>query len=197
MVFYFWSIIALIWFILFVSKSRCKSEHGRFEKQFNLFTFSYHFPSQTVTCYNDPESHPFITDKELAYLKKEMGQTKRNDNLPPTPWRSILTSVPVWALVIAQVMSTALIRRRDKSYNLIFFYLNFRSDTTGSFTSCQPICRNTWKTSSNSLCMKLAFIRRCPIWACGSFRSCLVLCPISWSFAISLRLHKHAKYSPL
>ena len=122
MVFYFWSIIALIWFILFVSKSGCKSEYKRIEKHFNLITFSCNFLSQTVTCYNDPESHPFITAKELDYLKKEMGQTKRNDDLPPTPWRSILTSVPVWALVIAQVMSSACMSRRDKSHNLILFF---------------------------------------------------------------------------
>lgn len=59
--------------------------------------------SQIVTCYNDPESHPFITTKELTYLKIEIGQVKRNVDLPPTPWLSILTSVPVVALVIAQL----------------------------------------------------------------------------------------------
>lgn len=61
------------------------------------------FP-QTLTCYNDPDSHPFVTEKELDYLKKEMGQTKRNDDLPPTPWMAILTSVPVFALICAQVI---------------------------------------------------------------------------------------------
>lgn len=61
------------------------------------------FHSQTLTCYNDPESHPFITDRELAYLKCEMGQTKRNNDLPPTPWLSILTSIPVWALALGLI----------------------------------------------------------------------------------------------
>ncbi|XP_055326564.1 putative inorganic phosphate cotransporter [Sitodiplosis mosellana] len=74
MVFYFWSVIAIIWFILFVA-----------------------------ICYNDPDSHPHITQKELDYLKKEMGQTKRNDDMPPTPWMSILTSVPVFALICGQI----------------------------------------------------------------------------------------------
>lgn len=58
---------------------------------------------QTVTCYSDPDSHPFISEKELNYLKTELGQTKRNNSLPPTPWSMILTNVPVLALVVAQV----------------------------------------------------------------------------------------------
>lgn len=36
-------------------------------------------------------------------MKAEMGQLKRNDDLPATPWKSILTSMPVIAYVIAQV----------------------------------------------------------------------------------------------
>lgn len=44
-----------------------------------------------------------ITDRELAYLKCEMGQTKRNNDLPPTPWKSIFTSVPVMALAIGLI----------------------------------------------------------------------------------------------
>ncbi|XP_031635861.1 putative inorganic phosphate cotransporter [Contarinia nasturtii] len=72
--FYCWSIISVIWFILF-----------------------------TITCYSDPASHPFITQKELNYLNAELGQTKRNDKLPPTPWSSILTNIPVMAMVFAQM----------------------------------------------------------------------------------------------
>lgn len=60
---------------------------------------------QTFLCYNDPGSHPFITEKECNYLKREMGQIKRNNDLPPTPWRSILTSVPVFAFTVALVIS--------------------------------------------------------------------------------------------
>lgn len=32
-----------------------------------------------------------------------MGQLSRNKNLPPTPWRAILTSVPMLALISAQI----------------------------------------------------------------------------------------------
>lgn len=34
-----------------------------------------------------------------------MGQLKRHDDLPSTPWTQILTSVPVIAYIIAQVIS--------------------------------------------------------------------------------------------
>ncbi|XP_055294900.1 sialin-like [Sitodiplosis mosellana] len=75
-VFYFWSGVAAIWFILFA-----------------------------LICYNDPESHPFISKKELAYLELEIGQLKRHNNLPSTPWKEIFTSVPILVLIIAQVIN--------------------------------------------------------------------------------------------
>jgi len=75
-VFYFWSIVATIWFIVFA-----------------------------LICYNDPASHPFISKKELSYLETEIGQLKRHNNLPPTPWRDIISSVPIIVLIIAQVTS--------------------------------------------------------------------------------------------
>lgn len=66
-----------------------------------------------------------------------MGQTKRNDDLPPTPWLKILTSVPVMALICAQVCSissTWLISYRGKNKSLHLFVFIFRSDTIGCFT---------------------------------------------------------------
>lgn len=57
---------------------------------------------QTLICYNDPASHPYIPKEERDYLQTEMGQLKRHDNLT-TPWRKILTSVPVLAYICAQV----------------------------------------------------------------------------------------------
>lgn len=56
-----------------------------------------------LICYKDPASHPFISKEELNYLKTELGQLKRHDDLPPTPWIDILTSVPIIAFIIAQV----------------------------------------------------------------------------------------------
>lgn len=61
------------------------------------------FLFQTITCSNDPESHPFISKKELDYLKTEIGQLKRHSNLPSPPWKEIFTSVPIFVLMIAQI----------------------------------------------------------------------------------------------
>ncbi|GAB0095292.1 putative inorganic phosphate cotransporter [Sergentomyia squamirostris] len=73
-VFYFFGGLGCLWFVLFV-----------------------------VLCYSNPESHPFISDEEKAYLKEELGTLERDKNLPPTPWRAIFTSGPMLALICAQV----------------------------------------------------------------------------------------------
>ncbi|XP_055295735.1 putative inorganic phosphate cotransporter isoform X2 [Sitodiplosis mosellana] len=54
-------------------------------------------------CYNNPESHPFITEKEKQYLTRELGELKRRDDLPSTPWRKLLTCPAVIALIFAQI----------------------------------------------------------------------------------------------
>lgn len=56
-----------------------------------------------MICYSNPGSHPFISKEEREYLQTELGQLKRNNDLPATPWFSILTSIPMIALVCAQV----------------------------------------------------------------------------------------------
>lgn len=49
--------------------------------------------------FDTPESHPRIEPSELTYIKNELGTTI--DAKPKAvPWKSILTSVPVWALII-------------------------------------------------------------------------------------------------
>lgn len=58
---------------------------------------------QQLICYSNPESHPFIKDEEKEYLRKELGVLERNKDLPPTPWKAIFTSVPMLALIAAQV----------------------------------------------------------------------------------------------
>jgi MFS family permease len=73
-VFYFFGVCGILWFCFF-----------------------------SLLCYNDPKSHPFITDREKAYLTRELGQIERNKDLPPTPWRSIVTNKAMIALVIAQI----------------------------------------------------------------------------------------------
>lgn len=68
-----------------------------------LFANDFVRRKQILLCYSSPEEHPFIKDEEREYLRTEMGQLKRNDDLPPTPWLAIITSVPMIALVFAQI----------------------------------------------------------------------------------------------
>lgn len=76
------------------------------EKKFKIQTFFSFL--QTFICYSDPNSHPFISKGEREFLETEIGQLKRNEDLPPTPWIAILTSVPMIALVFAQVSHRSL-----------------------------------------------------------------------------------------
>lgn len=55
----------------------------------------------TMLCYSDPDSHPFITDKEKAYLKEQITNVRKDKK--KIPWRKILTNGPLWALVVAQI----------------------------------------------------------------------------------------------
>ncbi|XP_050432551.1 putative inorganic phosphate cotransporter [Adelges cooleyi] len=66
------------------------------------FTSLVWFCVWCCTVYNDPHSHPFISVEERNYLCQTIGGTQRNCNLAPTPWKSILTSWPVWALIAAE-----------------------------------------------------------------------------------------------
>uniref|UniRef100_A0A146L277 Putative inorganic phosphate cotransporter n=1 Tax=Lygus hesperus TaxID=30085 RepID=A0A146L277_LYGHE len=52
--------------------------------------------------YSTPSQNPIISDAEKQYILQTAGRSKEED-LPPTPWRSILTSVPLWGLIIAQI----------------------------------------------------------------------------------------------
>jgi len=53
-----------------------------------------------LLCYNSPSTHPRISTVELKYWETMIGTTGLVAH-PPTPWREILTSVPVWALAVA------------------------------------------------------------------------------------------------
>ncbi|XP_044732430.1 putative inorganic phosphate cotransporter isoform X2 [Chrysoperla carnea] len=55
-----------------------------------------------LLCYSDPNSHPWISDDEKKYLEDQIGG-KRNNDLPQPPFRALLTSVPLWALICAQI----------------------------------------------------------------------------------------------
>nr|CAD7199800.1 unnamed protein product [Timema douglasi] len=73
-VFYTFGLMGVLWFILWV-----------------------------LLCYNDPSSHPFISDEEKKYLDETLGSTDRGKDMTPVPWKAILTSVPLWGLIVAQI----------------------------------------------------------------------------------------------
>ncbi|XP_049817601.1 putative inorganic phosphate cotransporter isoform X2 [Aethina tumida] len=54
-----------------------------------------------MLCYSDPESHPFITEKEKKYLNEEIANVSSEKKR--IPWKALLTSMPLWALVTAQI----------------------------------------------------------------------------------------------
>ncbi|XP_011860733.1 PREDICTED: putative inorganic phosphate cotransporter [Vollenhovia emeryi] len=53
-------------------------------------------------CYNNPYEHPFISEKEVKFLHDRMNE-HTHKKPPPVPWRYMLSSAPLWALIAAQV----------------------------------------------------------------------------------------------
>ncbi|RZC34383.1 MFS 1 and/or Sugar tr domain containing protein [Asbolus verrucosus] len=55
--------------------------------------------------YPTPETHPFISEKERAYLAEELkwvaSMSMKKDR--KVPWKHIFTSVPLWAMIAAQI----------------------------------------------------------------------------------------------
>jgi len=58
-----------------------------------------------LLCYDSPATHPRITITELTYWETMIGTTDLTSH-PPTPWREILTSVPVLALSVMYCADT-------------------------------------------------------------------------------------------
>ncbi|KAG7210886.1 hypothetical protein KM043_012367 [Ampulex compressa] len=53
-------------------------------------------------CYNNPEEHPFISEAEVKFLHERMS-AHTHKRPPPVPWRHLVKSVPLWALIAAQI----------------------------------------------------------------------------------------------
>ena len=51
-------------------------------------------------CYNSPQTHPRISTAELQYWERVIDSVDSTSR-PPTPWREIFTSAPVWALSVS------------------------------------------------------------------------------------------------
>jgi len=59
------------------------------------------FACWCLFAYNSPSSHPLISTAELEYWKRTTDSADLTTEQPPTPWRKIFTSAPVWALATA------------------------------------------------------------------------------------------------
>lgn len=55
-----------------------------------------------LICYNNPYEHPFISEREVKYLHERMNE-HTHTKPPSVPWRHMLSSAPVWALIAAQI----------------------------------------------------------------------------------------------
>jgi len=53
-----------------------------------------------LLCYDSPATHPRISTTEREYWEQMIGTIELVAR-PPTPWRKIFTSIPVWALTVA------------------------------------------------------------------------------------------------
>lgn len=58
---------------------------------------------QSLLCYSTPNSHPYISKKELNYLNKSVTTAENSTKKDPVPWKALLRSASVWALVWAAV----------------------------------------------------------------------------------------------
>ncbi|CAO1419936.1 unnamed protein product [Diamesa tonsa] len=53
--------------------------------------------------YEDPKSHPKMDESEKKYINKALWGNSNTDQSPPIPWKSILTSLPFFAILFAHM----------------------------------------------------------------------------------------------
>ncbi|KAJ4436796.1 hypothetical protein ANN_16928, partial [Periplaneta americana] len=104
-VFYFFGAVAIAWFIPWM-----------------------------IIVYETPEEHPRISYEEKTYLMKSCGSTDKKKVAQPVPWRSILTSAPVWAYMwmnfaITWEIYTFLSELPNYSKNVLHFNIREMADT--------------------------------------------------------------------
>lgn len=59
----------------------------------------FHWNFQMIFVYSEPDSHPFISDSEKSFLENNI--VKKTTK--PIPWKPFLSSIPLWAIIIAAV----------------------------------------------------------------------------------------------
>ncbi|CAK1547115.1 unnamed protein product [Leptosia nina] len=58
-----------------------------------------------LLCYSSPNTHPFISDAEKRFLNENVEALCNNEKkqLDPVPWKALVRSVPLWALIVAGI----------------------------------------------------------------------------------------------
>ncbi|KAJ8681208.1 hypothetical protein QAD02_016995 [Eretmocerus hayati] len=79
-------------------------QHSKWQMVFYFFGLmgALWYAIWLLTCYSTPREHPFISDKEAAYLEQQL-KIHVHEDPPPVPWRRMLTSMPMFALIAVQV----------------------------------------------------------------------------------------------
>ena len=58
---------------------------------------------------DSPSTNRFMSDEEKQFIHENNAKAKANDDTkavkPPVPWKSILTSLPFWALCISHTLN--------------------------------------------------------------------------------------------
>ncbi|XP_078683741.1 sialin-like [Branchiostoma floridae x Branchiostoma belcheri] len=91
-----------------------------------------------LLAYDSPSKHPRILEKEQKYIEDGIGM-KTQQKLP-VPWRHVLTSLPVWALIVGQFSSlwgTYLLLTQLPNYMKNVLGFNIR--TNGLLSALPPL----------------------------------------------------------
>ncbi|XP_018790158.1 PREDICTED: vesicular glutamate transporter 1 [Bactrocera latifrons] len=73
-------------------------------------------------CFENPRKHPAISIPELKYIEKSLGETSMQPSMPSlstTPWREMVRSMPVYAIIVANFC------RSWNFYLLVLFQSSF------------------------------------------------------------------------
>lgn len=71
---------------------------------------------QSICIFDDPNSHPYITEEEKSFILDSQIISPIDKNHGTLPLKSIVRSLPIWALILAQVI---------KKYNYIKIFYKF------------------------------------------------------------------------
>ncbi|XP_058793473.1 sialin-like isoform X2 [Phymastichus coffea] len=93
-----------------------------------------------ILCYNSPQDHPFITQEEVDYLKERMNE-HTHEKPPAVPWRHILASKPLWAVIVALIgFNWSILSIITDLPKYMSGVLKFSVENNGYFTSLVYLC---------------------------------------------------------